>query len=62
LKVYSDAIDFGVQGGKLTVQAGSLIALNGDVPYDLVALEDSIVRLSLSKKDSVARVQAVKGS
>lgn len=59
VQVFKGAIDFGVEGTKQHLEAGSLIALEGQVPHDLTALEDSIVRLSLSVKDSVARVEKI---
>jgi len=49
----------GVHSSKQELIAGMLIALEGGVPHDLSALEDSIVRLSLSKKDSVERVKNI---
>ena len=38
---------------------GELIALEGSVPHDLTAQEDSIVRLSLNKQDTAKRVEDV---
>lgn len=52
-------IDFGVGDKRYTLSAGDVVALEGNVTHDLNALEDSIVRLSLHKSDSVARVSGV---
>ena len=52
-------IDFGVGDERYTLSAGDVVALEGNVIHDLNALEDSIVRLSLHKSDSVARVSGV---
>ena len=60
--VFKGTIDFGVKGVKHTLDAGSLIALEGGVPHDLTASEDSIIRLSLSKKDSVKRVREIESA
>lgn len=50
-------IDFGVKGKVVNLLKGNLIALDGDVPHDLKANEDSIIRLTLSKYDSSKRVE-----
>jgi quercetin dioxygenase-like cupin family protein len=52
-------IDFGVQNATLHLKKGDLIALQGAVPHDLFAKEDSIVRLTLTKNDETSRVQKV---
>lgn len=52
-------IDFGVGEERYELVAGDVVALEGNVIHDLNALEDSIVRLSLHKGDSVARVNGV---
>lgn len=59
VEIFKGAITFGVNGTEQHLTAGKLIALEGGVPHDLKALEDSIVRLSLSKKDSIERVQKI---
>jgi quercetin dioxygenase-like cupin family protein len=55
--VLEGEIDFGVQGKIHKLQNGAIITLNENIPHDLTALKDSVVRLSLSKGDSVARVE-----
>jgi quercetin dioxygenase-like cupin family protein len=52
-------IDFGVGEERHSFKTGDVVALEGNVLHDLNALEDSIVRLSLHKGDSVARVSGV---
>ena len=59
VEIFEGAIDFGVQGEPLNLKKGDLLALEGSVPHDLLAAEDSTVRLSLSKLDNVDRVKAV---
>lgn len=59
VEVFQGAIDFGVAGTKQNLVTGSLISLEGDVPHDLTALKDSIVRLSLTKRDTITRVQHI---
>ncbi|TDN83867.1 quercetin dioxygenase-like cupin family protein [Salegentibacter sp. 24] len=59
VEIFEGAIDFGINGEKQLLNKGSLIALEGNVPHDLSAKEDSIVRLSLTKADSAKRVEEV---
>src|SRR5699024_8357543 len=60
VEVFEGVIDFGLDDKKrLTLNKGDLIALDGGVPHDLIAKEDSIVRLSLNKADSAKRVKKV---
>ncbi len=52
-------LDFGVDDVIHSLVKGDIIALNGGVPHDLKAKTDCIVRLTLSKLDSVNRVKNV---
>lgn len=57
--IVKGAIDFGVEDKTLNLVKGDLISLKGGVPHDLFAIKKSIVRLTLSKLDSVERVKNV---
>ena len=59
VEIFEGAINFGANGEVLSLKRGDLIGLEGNVPHDLNALEDSIVRLSLNKADSAQRVEKV---
>ncbi len=59
VQIMEGEIDFGIEGEITTLKKGDLIALDGNVAHDLKAREKSIVRLSLSKFDSTARVKEV---
>ncbi|BAF71868.1 cupin [Sulfurovum sp. NBC37-1] len=53
------SIEFGVGERKVILNEGDVIALEGNVMHELKALAESVVRLSLHKGDSVARVKGV---
>jgi quercetin dioxygenase-like cupin family protein len=59
VQVHKGAIVFGVAGKQHTLNSGDLIYLDANVPHDLLAKQDSIVRLTLSKFDKVERVKSV---
>lgn len=59
VEIFEGEIDFGVENRITKLRKGDLVWLNGNVPHDLKAIENSIIRLSLSKLDSVERVQEV---
>ena len=52
-------LDFGVKDTIYHLEKGDLVSLEGGVAHDLTAKTNSIVRLSLSKLDTVQRVQNV---
>ncbi len=53
------AINFGIQGKIHLLKSGDIITLGANIPHDLEALKDSIVRLTLSKQDKTERVERV---
>jgi len=56
VQVFDGCIDFGVDGEVVKLNRGDMITLPGKMPHDLTAVEDSIVRLSLSTADTSDRV------
>jgi len=52
-------IEFGVGEEMFVLNEGDVIALEGDVMHELKAIQESVVRLSLHKSDSVERVKGV---
>lgn len=59
VEIFDGQINFGVNGDVHALKRGDLLTLEGGVPHDLTAVEDSIVRLSLNKGDSAQRVKDV---
>ena len=59
VEIFEGAIDFGVNGKIHHLKKGDLIALEGNVPHDLSAVQTSTVRLSLNKLDSAKRVEGI---
>src|SRR5690625_4846932 len=59
VEVFDGVIVFEVYDEMHTIKRGDLLTLEGGVPHELTALEDSIVRLSLNKSDSTKRVRKV---
>lgn len=59
VELFEGRLNFGVQGDVLNLEKGDLLSLEGNIPHDLKAIEDCIVRLSLTKADSLKRVEKV---
>lgn len=59
VEIFEGTIDFGVEGNVYRLEKGDLVSLVGNVPHDLVAVKNSIVRLSLNSADTVKRVEDV---
>ena len=59
IEIVDGAIDFGVEDEMHHLEKVALRTDEGSVPHDLLAQKDSIVRLTLSKLDSVDRVKDV---
>lgn len=59
INIVEGIIDFGLPNERKQLKKGDLIALDGNVPHDLVAVEESIVRLTLTMRDTSDRVKNV---
>lgn len=59
VEIVKGTINFGVEGQSHLLTEGSLIALAPSIAHDLIATQDSIVRLTLHKSDQVTRVMDV---
>jgi len=59
IHVLTGSIILGIAQEKFNMMAGDIITLDANVPHDLFAQQDAIVRLSLSKHDKVERVEQV---
>jgi quercetin dioxygenase-like cupin family protein len=59
VEIVEGNMNFGVNDVIHQLKKGDLVALEGNVPHDLNAKSDCIVRLTLSKLDSVERVKGV---
>jgi len=59
VQVLSGAIDFNVNESIQYLKEGGIIALEANIPHDLTAREESVVRLTLSKLDKAERLEKV---
>ncbi|MGO1245546.1 MAG: cupin [Sphingobacterium sp.] len=57
IHVVEGRIDLGAGPERCEFTVGSLIALEANVLHDLIAIQDSIVRLSISVNDTAGRVE-----
>lgn len=59
VEIFDGEIEFGINGENLILKKGDIVTLDANVPHDLKALKESIVRLTLAKGDKVNRVKDV---
>lgn len=59
VEIFEGEIDFTVYGKVERLKKGAILALEGNVLHELFGIEDTTVRLSLSKADTVERVFSV---
>lgn len=59
VEIFEGSIDFGVDDKIYPLVKGDIVSLDANIMHNLKANEDSIVRLTLSKDDSLFRVQSV---
>jgi quercetin dioxygenase-like cupin family protein len=59
IHLLSGEIDLGVEGQIHALKSGDIVTLAPNVPHDLTAKQDSVVRLTLSKFDAAERVEGV---
>jgi quercetin dioxygenase-like cupin family protein len=61
IQLLEGAIDFGVNEEVSKLTKGTILTLEGNIPHNLIATEDSVVRLTLSKQDGKERVEVAAG-
>ena len=59
VEIFEGEIDFGVGENVYNLVRGDIVSLEASIVHNLTANENSIVRLTLAKKDTVARVNGV---
>jgi quercetin dioxygenase-like cupin family protein len=59
IHILEGKINLGVQGILNSLKRGDIISLEKNILHDIIALENTILRLTLSKNDDVKRVEAI---
>ena len=60
--VMKGSIEFRTKDDMITMQTGDIVGLEPSVKHNLLALEESVVRLTLAKADSANRVKEAANS
>ncbi|MBR8462096.1 cupin domain-containing protein [Campylobacter sp. faydin G-24] len=56
VQVLKGKIEFALKDDKTILDELDMVTLDANIPHSILALEDSIIRLSLSRNDDVSRV------
>jgi len=59
IEVVEGCIDFGFNNELLILNKGDMISLGPKIPHNLMAKQDSFIRLTLNKQDKIDRVANV---
>ena len=59
IEIIEGEVDFGINDQVLRLIKGNLIALEPNIPHDLKAIKNSVIRLTLTKNDEANRVKNV---
>jgi len=57
IELFSGCIELGSLGDSALMQPGNIAVFDANIMHSLLAKEDSIVRLTLSKNDTITRVK-----
>ena len=59
VEMFEGEIDFTVLGETHRLKKGAILALEGNISHELLGIENSVIRLSLAKADTIKRVYEV---
>ena len=57
VSIFDGSIEFSIKDEKVKMKKGDMISLDANIPHSLLCTADSIVRLSISKQDTVTRIE-----
>ena len=59
IEIFEGEISFAAEGRTHNLERGHIVSLGANVPHSLLAVRNSVVRLTLSKKDTIERVKKI---